>query len=448
LSCPQTVRKKGVRIVINPGTRIEGYLKMKKILILLLLLSFVSYSRKAIASNGNDIIGVGPASISLGGTGITAPQDAVSAIFSNPATICFGSYGTCSEFDISLVAGTPKAEAKIKMRNTTIKSSSDDEVFPIPAIGLTMPLNHTFPQWSLGIAAGGVSGLGIDYENSEIDQPEFYDFGPLGKFPLIKGEFAKLKVAKFAPSLAFQPVKNFSLGFSFHLNYGSLDLGNGSSDDYALGAQIGMLYKYDDSILLGATYTSPQEFTYKNVSYLDDDDLKDDLNLEKPQEIGFGVGFIPLKDFLVFEVDLKWKNWSDAKGYDDLDWDNQWITALGAQLRATKKLTIRAGYNYGTNPVREHDNFDGTSLIVIQGKTLPVYYYETFRIFGNPAVEKHHASFGIEYKLTEHIVFDLSYTHIFKATVKERGTDLMGRPLSVESKVYGKALGIGIAFRF
>ena len=421
---------------------------MKSILILLLLLSFVSYSRKVVASNGNDIIGVGSTSISLGGTGITAPQDAISAIFSNPATICFSSYGRCSEFDISLIAGTPKAEAKIRMCNTTIKSSSDDKVFPIPAVGLTMPLNHKFPRWSVGIAAGGVSGLGIDYENSEIDQPEFYDFGPLGKFPLIKGDFAKLKVAKFAPSIAFQPSENFSLGFSSHLNYGSLDLGNGSSNDYAFGAQIGMLYKYGDYISLGATYTSPQEFTYKNVSDLDGDGLKDDLDLEKPQEIGFGVGFIPLKDLLVFEVDLKWKNWADAKGYDDLDWDNQWIIALGAQFKATKKLTIRAGYNYGTIPVRRHDNFVGTSLIMIQDKSLPIYYYETFRIFGNPAVEEHHASFGIEYKLTERIVFDLSYTHIFKADIKERGTDLMGRPLSIESKVYGKALGIGIALRF
>ncbi len=415
---------------------------------ILLFLFFLFNSTRVFSSNGNDIIGAGSVSISLGGTGIAAPQDAVSAVIKNPAAICFGSNDRCSEFDISLTVGNPRAEAKIKMGDTTIKAKSDDKLHPTPAVGLTMPLVNTFPKWSIGVAAVGVSGIGVDYKNTEIDQPEFYDFGPSGKFPLIKGNFSQLQVTKFAPSIALQPTESISFGLSFHIDYASLDLGNGSSTDFALGGQVGILFKYSEHILLGATYTSPQMFTFKNVVDLDGDGSTDNLKLEKPQEIGFGIDLIPLKDILLFEVDIKWKNWADAKGYDELDWKNQWIIALGAQFKATNKLTLRTGYNYGANPISEHNNFEGTSLTEIQGKILPVYYYETFRIFGNPAVEEHHVSLGIEYDLKDWIAFNLVYTHIFKADIKESGKDLLGNPVSIESKVDGDALGVGITFRF
>ena len=33
------------------------------------------------------------------------------------------------------------------------------------------------------------------------------------------------------------------------------------------------------------------------------------------------------------------------------NWKDQWVYALGADYRATDRLTLRAGYNHGTNPV-------------------------------------------------------------------------------------------------
>ena len=46
----------------------------------------------AMATNGDNLIGVGPISRAMGGVGIAAPQDAISAVFSNPAAMCFGPF--------------------------------------------------------------------------------------------------------------------------------------------------------------------------------------------------------------------------------------------------------------------------------------------------------------------------------------------------------------------
>ena len=44
------------------------------------------------ATNGDNLIGIGPISRAMGGVGVAAPQDAISAIFANPAATCFGNY--------------------------------------------------------------------------------------------------------------------------------------------------------------------------------------------------------------------------------------------------------------------------------------------------------------------------------------------------------------------
>src|SRR4029450_6936977 len=71
----------------------------------------------------------------------------------------------------------------------------------IPAIGLSLPLDSLTRRWRFGLAAYGVSGLGVDYRSTSIDQPQFFDFGPFGKFPLAEGQYTSLEILKFAPAL-------------------------------------------------------------------------------------------------------------------------------------------------------------------------------------------------------------------------------------------------------
>lgn len=402
----------------------------------------------ATATNGDNLMSIGPISRAMGGVGIAAPQDAISAVFSNPAAMCFGPYCPGSEFNFAGTLFLPKVDAKVTAGAETFSADAEKKVFAIPAIGLSVPITNTFPLWRFGLAAYGVSGLGVDYRGTSIDQPQFFNFGSAGQFPLVAGEFTQLQIMKFAPSIAFQPNERFSLGLAAHIVYSNFDLRSGTAFNYGLGVQLGALYKLTDAISIGATYISPQEVNHGNVRDFDGDGRDDDLKLESPQQLGIGIAVEPVKDVFLIEVDGKWINWEDAKGYKDFDWKDQWVLAIGAQFKPTKKLALRAGYNYGNNPVREHNGFVGTDLTSVQGKTLPVYYFETFRIIGFPAIVKQHITFGIGYELSKKFAINAGYTHAFKERINESGTNIAGQPTTLESTLSEDSLEFGFTWRF
>lgn len=431
---------------------------MQKLFKVLIILGLVLvFAAPALATNGDNLISVGPIPRSMGGVGIAAPQDAISAVFSNPAAMCFGPYCPGSEFDFAGTLFMPKVDAKVG----SVSAESDRKVYAIPAIGLSVPITSTFPLWRFGIAAYGVSGLGVDYRGTAIDQPN-HDFGatvglPAGALtaPLVAGEYTQLQIMKFAPSISFEPNPNFSLGLAVHIDYSNLDLRNGSSFNYGLGVQLGAIFKPSDMVSIGATYISPQEVKHENVILLQDG--LHNLKLQSPQQVGLGIAAEPIKDVFLIEVDGRWLNWKDAKGYEDFDWKDQWVIALGAQFKPTKQLALRAGYNYANNPVRTHDNFNGSfnpatgfpnDVVNVQGAVFPRYYYESFRIIGFPAIVKQHVTVGFGYEFSKKFALNAGYTHGFKETITEHGIDIVGKPTTFESKLSEDSLEFGMTFRF
>ena len=69
--------------------------------IIVVLFLTVLLSTPAFATNGDNLIGVGPISRAMGGVGIAAPQDAISAVFANPAAMCFGPFCPSSQVDFA-----------------------------------------------------------------------------------------------------------------------------------------------------------------------------------------------------------------------------------------------------------------------------------------------------------------------------------------------------------
>ena len=426
---------------------------MRALYLSLVLLGLVLLTATpALATNGDNLIAIGPIARSMGGVGVAAPQDAISAVFANPAAMCFGPYCPSGEFNFSGSAFMPHVDAKISFpaSGLTIEADSEEKVYPIPALGVSVPITNLPPFWRFGLSAYGVTGLGVDYKGTDIDQPGFYDFGAMGSFPLVSGEFTELSIMKFAPAIAFQPREDLSLGLALHVDYGSLDLRDGSSTGFGFGVQVGAIYKPTETISLGLNYVSPQNIAHDNVADFDGDGRSDTLDLESPQHIDFGIAYTPLFADLLIEADVKWINWSDADGYDDFDWNDQWVFAIGAQYRpaALPKLALRAGYNYGENPVEEHDNFNGMPLTEVQGKSLPTYYYETFRIIGFPAIVEHHITLGVGYDFTPNFSMHLGYIHGFEKTISQTGTDITGQPVELESTLSEDSLDFGLTWRF
>jgi long-chain fatty acid transport protein len=416
---------------------------MRRLFALLGVLFLVlAISATANATNGTNLIGIGPIARSMGGVGIAAPQDAISAVFANPAAMCFGAYCPGSEFNFAGTLFRPKPEAKVSAGGVTASSNSDEKIYAIPAIGLSVPISEGSQIWRFGLAAYGVSGLGVDYRDTKLDQP----VPAFGGAPLAQGTDTQLQTMKFAPALAYQPTDRLSLGLDLQIDYSSLDVGSGSAFNYGWGYQLGVIYKLTDAVSLGATYISPQKVKYENV-LAKPDGFSANLELESPQQLGFGVAFT-LFDKLLLEGDVKWLNWSNAQGYDDFDWDDQWVYAIGAQYEVIPKLFLRAGFNYGSNPVKRHQNFNGTTFKTVQGTTLPTYYYETFRIVGFPAVVESHLTAGIGYEFSPKFAIHTAYVHAFEKKINETGTGLDGGPASMESKLYEDSLELGLTWRF
>lgn len=393
----------------------------------------------AYATNGDNLISIGPISRAMGGVGIAAPQDAISAVFSNPAAMCFGLYCPGSEFNFAGTIFMPKATTRLKMPDYGFDSgrlSSDSDLFAIPAIGISSPISQDL---RFGLSAVGVSGLGVDYRDDDF-------------------VYTNLSIMKFAPSLSYLVNPNFSIGAAVHINYGMLDLGDGTSAGFSLGAQLGAIYK-TGPFSFGATYITPQKINHKNVANFDEpfgSTTLDDLELESPQTAGIGIAYEAIPNKLLIETDAKWLNWSDADGYDDFGWRDQWVFNVGAQFKPSPKLALRAGYNYGKSPVKLHswdDSKGPASFADVQGKLVPATNYEILRIAGFPAVVEQHLTAGIGYQLTKSVSFDLGYMHAFKKTVKETG--IVCDPAapfcstaSIEASLYEDSLEFGITWRF
>jgi long-chain fatty acid transport protein len=425
---------------------------MKKLLtVLLAVMLIATLSPAAFATNGQELIGIGPTSRSMGGVGIAAPQDAISAVFSNPSAMCFGPYCPSSQFDFAGTIFMPEPKAEVTASGQTFKADARDQNYAIPAIGFSVPIGGADARWRFGLSAYGVSGLGVDYRDTNLDQPGYF-FG--GTQPLAAGTYTNLQLMKFAPTIAYQALPNLSVGTSFQINYSTLDLGDGTVAAYSYGVKLGVSYKPLDQLTLGLVYTSPQKATYNHVYDFSGNGTRQNLSLEQPQEVGLGVAYEFLKPRLLLETNVKWINWSDAEGYEDFDWNDQWVFAVGGQWEAIDHLFLRVGYNYAKNPVDEHDNWNG-SLVVptpdfvsVQGKSLPRYYYESFRVVGFPAIVEQHLTAGVGYELGENLVLNLSYMHAFENKLSESGTAPDGSSANLTSKLSEDSLDFAFTWRF
>jgi long-chain fatty acid transport protein len=83
----------------------------------------------------------------------------------------------------------------------------------------------------------------------------------------------------------------------------------------------------------------------------------------------------------------------------------------------------------------------------VQGKKLPGYYYETFRVIGFPAIVEHHVTLGVTYEFTPTFSANLGYVHGFEETFKESGTDFAGAS-KIESTLSEDSIDFGLTWRF
>ena len=356
---------------------------MKKVALLALSASLL------LATNGDNLIGLGAQSRAMGGVGIATFFGAENAL-SNPALLA-KSKGTEINFGATYFAPDIKTNGS--------KSTADKNV--IPEVSLSQELNN---NWAYGIGMYGSAGMGVDFVDS-------------GNASLMKAK-TNLLLMKFAPALSYHNDK-FSFGFAPVVQYGSLDIsynngtsaiGEGSNDDFGLGFETGLAYDFNPNLTLGLVYKSAISMTYKHTLSTAGAGFGMTMSDELQQPATYGAGISYDLNNLNFSADYKKIKWGSATGYKDFGWKDQDVYALGAKYE--KDGTWYAlGYNYAKNPIT---NFSTTGFDT--NAKLNSFNYIMF-----PATAETHYSIGAGTKITTNLSLDFDIIYAPKKTVSSVG---------------------------
>lgn len=241
----------------------------------------------------------------------------------------------------------------------------------------------------------------------------------------------------------------------------------GEAKGYGFAGKIGALYKVNDRLCVGAAYHSPTalgdletenarlemgvnidpgvlvgtplgEYEDMNIPVMGTIAIED---FQWPALIGAGAAWKPVEK-LMLAFDLKYVFWSNAMENfkmtftaDDSDengafaglamdavlfqkWENQTVVVLGGAYMPTADLTLRAGYNYGKNPVPD------------------AYLNALF-----PAIVESHVTGGAGYRITEALAADLSIVYAPEVSATNPMTGAGGIPVeSTHSQINWQAM--------
>jgi long-chain fatty acid transport protein len=408
--------------------------------------AILAVAGSAMATNGDNMIGVTPASEAMGGLGVGMPIGSVDSIFRNPAWM-----NSEKGFTVSFGGILFMPDVKGRYNGTTSKDSgyvsSRANLFTVPEIGITNRIND---QVVIGIAAYGVSGMGVDYRNKDQRLANMH---------------TTLQFMRIIPAVSYQVNPNLSVGVGLDLAWGSLDMGatmidsssskpynagGGQSSSYGVGAQLGIGYKVGD-LTVGFNYQSPVSMKYKHVFDSDNKNGYEDLKLQQPQEVSAGIGYKVLPNLKV-GLDLRWINWSDADGYKQFKWKDQTVIAVGGEYQVNPALKLRAGYNYGKSPIRSYSGLSGTHTNTIPNlaQPFPDFNVQWFNLIGFPAITEHHITLGGSYQFTKNFAVDLAYAHAFEKKVESSGKNpsASNEDATVGAKNSQNEIGVALRWSF
>jgi long-chain fatty acid transport protein len=144
------------------------------------------------------------------------------------------------------------------------------------------------------------------------------------------------------------------------------------------GLRLGFLYERGP-MALGGTYSTKTELDFENgtntlnLSAMGLGKVVYDAemtNFAWPQQVGLGAAY-RIRPSLLIAADLDWLEWSDAIATPtirvtnpdhpmappareipfQMDWQDQWVWAVGLELTPTEAWAVRLGYNYGASPI-------------------------------------------------------------------------------------------------
>lgn len=371
----------------------------------------------ALAMDGYEFTGFGPRQKALGGAGLADSRDAM-AISLNPAGVAsvgrsfqIGFTGLFSERGYTtggLTFGI--APGDVRSGRGFFPTGNIAYVSPIDAEsswgvtsyshgGVNTAYSAEGSRPLFGPSLGGPFGggfAGIDYQRQFISAAYARRFGPLS--------------IGVAPTLAVQFLNVQGLGPMAPLSQNPLAFSN-RGDDWTLGGgvRVGLQYEVTPSLRVAAAGSTPM-FMMKQSSY--SGFVAQQGALDIPGHVGVGVAYDILPNLTAM---LDWKHIfygsvdalanqsfpimpggpgsynGPGFGLNDVD-----AEAVGLEWRSTQDLTLRLGYRHTSLPFGANN----VTLNVLA-----------------PGLTEHHASAGLNYRLTRNSSIDVAFVHGFRNSV-------------------------------
>ena len=286
-----------------------------------------------------------PASGGMAGTSVAAPQDMLSAINANPASL--SQYrGTHFTFGGAFVEPTVRMTQTRALPALGVEPYSAVSTTPAaiaPNIGASyevpgMPLPTTFGIALIGAAGGAANFLAE---------------------PASNGTSSSLDILQFAPAVSLELTDDLSVGGTLFLGECMLSgpfVGvSAMNSAYALRCDLGVNYRLRDTTRIGGYYQSTQAFRLQDHLRPFGGSQVYDTNVGLPQQVGIGISDESLLDGrLLLAADALYFDWDSAAMLNAF-FNAQWALQAGMQYQVNDRLKARLGYSYAGNPVGNAD---------------------------------------------------------------------------------------------
>jgi long-chain fatty acid transport protein len=298
-----------------------------------------------------------PASGGMAGASIANPQDNVSAINGNPATLTLyrgtqftlGGAWVGPTFDLSQTGsiGTPPIISPFSAKSSTPGVAA-------PSIGVTQGSTILGRPVTFGLGFVGTAGGGTSFRSQAANGTNTY-----------------LLFLNFAGSVGVQLTDRLSLGTGIFVGSGYMDgpfIGNSTmTNAYGIRGSVGANYALTEKTNLGCYYLSKENFRFKDEVRLSGPggvlQPSLDLHMDMPDSVGMGIANSRLANGrLLLAADVLYIDWRNAALFRDI-YRNQWVMQLGTQYSVNQRVRLRLGYALAENPINPNtgSTIDGIS---------------------------------------------------------------------------------------
>jgi long-chain fatty acid transport protein len=360
---------------------------------------------------------------SMGGAGTAAPQDAISAVYWNPAAMADMKH---SELSASLGTLFPvlETDSSVGFGALSGTSSGNAGFAGLPYVGWVQKLPD--PRFTMGLGIAAAAGIKTNYAASTTN-PIFF---PQSNTPGAPGGFGQLyseaEFLQILPSLSYAVNDRLSIGITPIASIGQVTVdpllfagpddadgsgqprypsGRGTKLQWGGGFQLSTHYKASPCLSFGAMIKSPQWFQTFEVTGTNELGLPRDMSVELdlPMIISVGMASTAIRN-TVLAVDLRYVDNKNTDGFGPsgflpdgslagLGWSNQFGINVGAQRNVNDVLTLRGGYFYTSSLLS-----DAEAMIAVAA---PLHYHHGF-------------SGGASIHMTRWSSFNFAYTYLLE----------------------------------